>query len=62
MYPKIDFNTRTWYKIVIIITCIARKQDVEATKNRTIWYWDELIKLYEEFYSCAQKSGLSPVV
>ena len=32
MYPKIDFNTRTWYKIVSIITGIARKWDVETTK------------------------------
>ena len=31
-YPKIDFNTRMWYKIVIIITGIARKRDVETTK------------------------------
>ena len=31
-YPKIDFNTRTWYKIVIIIIDIARKWDVETTK------------------------------
>ena len=32
MHPKIDFNTRMWYKIVIIITGIARKRDVETTK------------------------------
>ena len=31
-YPKIDFNTRMWYKIVIIITGIAKRQDVETTK------------------------------
>ena len=32
MYPKTDFNTRTCYKIAIIITGIARKRDVETTK------------------------------
>ena len=32
MYPKIDFNTRRWYKIVIIITGIARKLEVQTTK------------------------------
>ena len=30
MYPKIDFNARSWYKIVIDI--IARKRDVETIK------------------------------
>ena len=32
MYPKTDFNTRTWYKIVIIITGIARKRDFNTRK------------------------------
>ena len=32
MYPKIDFNTRTWYKMVIIIIGTARKRDVKRTK------------------------------
>ena len=34
MYPKIDFNTRTWYayKIVVIIIGIARKWDVKTSK------------------------------
>ena len=32
MYPKIDFNTETWYKIANINIGIARKQDVETTK------------------------------
>ena len=36
-------------KIVIIITGIAENRDTETT-IRSIWYWDELIELYEEFF------------
>ena len=32
MYPKVDFHSRTWYKIVIIITGIARKRDFKTRK------------------------------